>query len=146
MWTEYLSVILVILLGLLVLHVAGSSGRQRFPGPPPLPIGNFVPPGHLWKKLAVFSQEYGPVFSLCTFGKLMLIPNLAELAGMGRGVLFESDPNRLRQSRKMLNLILGPRQLETYRAVMEKYVVQFLDNLLESSDKFAEHARRRDRS
>ncbi|OBZ71184.1 O-methylsterigmatocystin oxidoreductase [Grifola frondosa] len=165
MWIEYLSVIFVVLLGLLYWNVARRRSRPYFPGPPPLPIiGNIVPPGHLWKKLAIFSQQYGPMFSLRTFGKFMLVlnsaataralldgksaiywtrpmPKLIELAGMDRGVLFESDPNRLRQSRKMLNLILGPRQLETYRIMIEKYVVQFLHNLLESPEGFAEHAR-----
>ncbi|OBZ68830.1 O-methylsterigmatocystin oxidoreductase [Grifola frondosa] len=165
MWNEYLTIVVLFLLSLLVLYTARNSGRRRFPGPTPFPIiGNIIPPGQIWKKLAVLGQEYGPVFSLRTFGKPMLVlngaaiareildvksaiywsrpvPKLIELAGMDRGVLFENDPIRLRQSRKMLNIILSPRKLENYRSVMEKYVVQFLNNLLESPERFSEHIR-----
>ncbi|TFY59702.1 hypothetical protein EVJ58_g5618 [Rhodofomes roseus] len=107
----------------------------------------------------------GPIYSLRILGSSMLVlnsaseardliegksslyaprppPKMVELAGMDRGVLFESNPVRMRKSRKLLHMVLQPRELRLFDPTLVEKNSRFLHNLLQNPHKFLEHIRK----
>ncbi|KAI0374537.1 cytochrome P450 [Pilatotrama ljubarskyi] len=141
-------------------RVARPTG---YPGPPPWPIiGNILPSRRVWLKLAEYAKTYGPVYSLRILGTPVLVlndaraarrlledksalyanrnlPKMVELCGMDRGVVWEHNPARLRQARKLLHMVLQPRQLEEYATVLDRHVTILLQNLLRKPEDFIRH-------
>lgn len=62
-------------------------------------------------------------------------------SGFDKGVVLEHDPSRLRHARKLLNTVLGPRQLPQYRDVIMEHVNILLYNLLNEPVEFIDHIR-----
>ncbi|OBZ76203.1 O-methylsterigmatocystin oxidoreductase [Grifola frondosa] len=124
--------IVVLLLGYVIWDTATTAQHRRFPGPEQYPIvGNVIPTPKIWLTFAALGKKYGPIYALRTFRMHILVlnnvpaarglldakssnywirpfPRMIELAGMTRGILFDPDAGRLRQSRKMLNHVLSP--------------------------------------
>ncbi|KAH9920283.1 cytochrome P450 [Fomitopsis serialis] len=138
----------------------------RFPGPKGLPlIGNILPSRRMWLALAEHSEKHGPMYSLRVLQKHILvlnsaaeardllegksnlyfirpIPPMVLLAGMDRGVLFEGDPLRLRKARKLLHLVLQPRELRRFNPILVERNNVFLNDLLRTPDKLVAHIRK----
>ncbi|KAH9836619.1 cytochrome P450 [Rhodofomes roseus] len=146
---------------------AGPKHPPLFPGPKALPlVGNVLPSSkRLWLTMAAYSEQFGPIYSLRILGSSMLVlnsaseardliegksslyaprppPKMVELAGMDRGVLFESNPVRMRKSRKLLHMVLQPRELRLFDPTLVEKNNRFLHNLLHSPHKFLEHIRK----
>ncbi|KAI0639039.1 cytochrome P450 [Trametes polyzona] len=137
--------------------------RLGYPGPKPWPLlGNVLPQRRVWLKLAEYAQTYGPIYSLRVLGTPILVlndaeaargllddksamyanrnlPKMVELCGMDRGVVWEHDPARLREARKLLHTVLQPRQLEAWTEVIERHVGILLQNLLHTPKDFVRH-------
>ncbi|KAI0358999.1 cytochrome P450 [Trametes cingulata] len=155
---------LLSLAGLFVLVAYKRATRRRsYSGPIPWPIiGNILPSRRVWLKLAEYAKAYGPIYSLRILGTPVLVlndaqaarglledksalyanrnlPKMVELCGMDRGVVWEHDPARLRQARKLLHMVLQPRQLDEYANVLDRHVTILLQNLLRKPDDFIRH-------
>lgn len=57
------------------------------------------------------------------------------------GIVFETNPARLRHARKMVASGIGPRELDKFRPRLRAHVIQFLGKLLHKPDKFLDHIR-----
>ncbi|KAH9891042.1 cytochrome P450 [Cubamyces lactineus] len=158
-WTLLPLVLLVVILS------RRSSKKRGYPGPPAWPIvGNVLPSRRVWLKLAEYAKTYGGIYSLRILGTPILVlndartargllddksalyanrnlPKMVELCGMDRGVVWEHDPARLRQARKLLHAVLQPRQLEGYRAVLDRHVTFLLRNLWDTPGNWVDHLR-----
>lgn len=64
------------------------------------------------------------------------------LAGMDRGVLYEGDPLRLRKARKLLHLVLQPRELRRFNPILVERNNVFLNDLLCTPDRLVAHIRK----
>lgn len=60
---------------------------------------------------------------------------------MDAGVVFQPDGPKHRASRKLLHLILQPRELLAYRPTIQKHTTGFLVNLLNQPHEFVQHIR-----
>ncbi|OBZ76212.1 O-methylsterigmatocystin oxidoreductase [Grifola frondosa] len=165
MLSEGFICVMLPLLGYMIWEAVLLARHTRYPGPQQYPIvGNIISTRKAWLKFAALGKIFGPVYSLRTFRTHMLVinnaaaarelfdvkshnywsrpvPKVTELAGINSGAHFEIDPGRLRQSRKMIDVALSPRQLETYRPVVEKYTVLYLDKLLKTPENYVLHIR-----
>ncbi|TBU54546.1 cytochrome P450 [Dichomitus squalens] len=156
----------VVLLVFLALRLRREKGTP-FPGPPPAPVlGNLLqlPTTKVWERLNEWGLTYGPIYQIHLFSTPLLVlntaeaarevldaksvlysnrplPKIIEMTGFDKGVVLEHDPLRLRQARKLLHLVLQPRQLSYYRAVLEHHVNVLLHNCLHEPDGFVEHIR-----
>ena len=61
---------------------------------------------------------------------------------MEDGIVFEPNPARLRQARRLVSSGVSPRELDGYRPQLRAHVVNFLGQLLESPKSFARHVHR----
>ena len=60
---------------------------------------------------------------------------------MDEGILFETDPQRLRQARRLVAACVGPRELDKYRPQLRAHVVSFLGRVLENPREYGQHIR-----
>ncbi|KAH9913275.1 cytochrome P450 [Fomitopsis serialis] len=162
-----LSCIALFIISAWSLSVKARHARPPlFPGPKAIPlIGNILPFKRMWLTLTAYSEQYGPVYSLRVLHTHMLvlnsaseardilegkshlysgrpIPRMVSLAGMDRGVVFEGDPLRLRKARKLLHLVLQPRELRQFDPMLAKKNDILLYGLLRSPDKLMAHIRK----
>ncbi|RPD61026.1 cytochrome P450 [Lentinus tigrinus ALCF2SS1-7] len=164
------SILLALALAFVAYFAFFAKGRARgrpFPGPRPIPIlGNALqmPRTKVWEKLYEWGQIYGRIYSISLFGTPLLIlntaeagrelldkksalysnrplPKIIEMAGFDKGVVLEHDPPRLRHARKLLHMVLQPRQLPEYRNEMVHHVNVMLQNFLQDPDNFVQHIR-----
>ncbi|KAI0788021.1 cytochrome P450 [Fomes fomentarius] len=145
----------------------GTKRGKRLPGPPTVPIfGNVLqlPPRKVWEKFHEWGQTYGGIYSIRLFntpclvlnsvaaarevleGKSALysnrpLPKIIELCGFDKGIVLEHDPNRVRHARRLLSLILTPRQISQYRGDIMEHINVLLINMLKEPDEFVQHIR-----
>lgn len=60
---------------------------------------------------------------------------------MDRGVAWQPNLVKHRLGRKLLNLVLPPREVAAYRSALYEHAVCFLVNLLSEPDEFVRHIR-----
>ncbi|TCD63011.1 hypothetical protein EIP91_006103 [Steccherinum ochraceum] len=144
----------------------GADGRRELPGPKRVPfLGNVLKLERPHEQFAAFSKDFGPIFSLKIFSvKFVMVTSvsvarelletrsgiyshraaqkMSELCGFDKGILFQHDPNKLRQGRRLVSIGLAQRELEKYRHVYAEHTVTFLANLLRSPEDFLHHIRR----
>ena len=60
---------------------------------------------------------------------------------MDRGVVFESSPSRLRKAKKLLHLVLQPRELQLFAPMLLQKNYVFLHQLICDPLKFGSHIR-----
>lgn len=58
---------------------------------------------------------------------------------MDDGILFQSDPARLRQARRLVASGVAPRELSNFRPQLEAHILSFLNQLATSPEDFREH-------
>ncbi|KAI0709905.1 cytochrome P450 [Earliella scabrosa] len=155
---------------LVFLAVLAKGWRRRgkpLPGPPGVPLfGNVLqlPQRKVWEKLHEWGQTYGGIYSIRLFGTPCLVlntvaaaretlegrsalysnrplPKIIELSGFDKGIVLEHDPNRLKHARRLLNLILTPRQIQQYRDPLMEHINILLCNLLQEPEQFVQHIR-----
>ncbi|TFK91405.1 cytochrome P450 [Polyporus arcularius HHB13444] len=155
------------LVAYLAFFAKGRSRGRPFPGPKPVPVlGNALqmPRKNVWEKLHEWGQIYGGIYSISLFGTPLLVlntaeaghellnkkfaiysnrplPKIVEMAGFDKGIVLEHDPQRLRHARKLLHMVLQPRQLAQYREDMVYHIDVMLQNLLQDPDSFVQHIR-----
>ncbi|TCD68006.1 hypothetical protein EIP91_011675 [Steccherinum ochraceum] len=139
--------------------------RQRrfpsFPGPIGYPIiGTILPQENTYVKMMEYSKQYGPVYALRVLSTRVLsaarellevrsgiysnrlAPKMIEMIGLDDGIIFQPQPSRLREGRKLLASGLQPRELEAFRPVIQAAVVRFLSLLLKEPKDFLSHLHR----
>ncbi|TCD60834.1 hypothetical protein EIP91_009423 [Steccherinum ochraceum] len=161
----------VVSVSLLALAVFVAFRRRRGvrgatpPGPPQIPIiGNILPVNEPWEALRLYALQYGAFYVLRVLSTNIFVVNtveaaselcetrwssysqripmkMPELSGMNEGILFETNPLRLRQARRLVALGIGPRELDKYRSQLRTHVVSYLGRLLEDPDEYRRHIR-----
>ncbi|KAK0438296.1 cytochrome P450 [Armillaria borealis] len=162
---------LLISLVLFVYLVYAYCRKQRAllpPGPPGLPfLGNALDMAvkYPWLKYAEWGRQYGDVIYLNAVGQSIIVLNSAkavfalldqrggiysdrprlvmggELAGYVHSVPLCPYGTRLREYRKLILEVVGPRKVQQWRPIEEEKTRIFLGALLESPEKFRDHIR-----
>ncbi|KAH8103831.1 cytochrome P450 [Cristinia sonorae] len=140
-----------------------SCRWPRPPGPPGLPlIGNILPKQYPWEAIRRWGHTYGPLIRMSVLGTPALVVNSYEaaaelfekrssiysqrhpmemilLCGMDGGVLFETNPVKLRQARRLVATGVSSRELDIYRPQLRTHIAKMLEKFLHTPDKFLDH-------
>ncbi|KAJ3002825.1 hypothetical protein NUW54_g5637 [Trametes sanguinea] len=119
---------------------------------------------HALSRLIPNSPPVGPIFSLKLLSTPVLVvnsstaardlfelrsanyanrplPKIVQMAGFDRGVALEHDPARLRLGRKVMHSVIQPRVIVEFRDRIQHYLAIYLKYMIESPDRFVQHAK-----